>query len=143
MEYFANANAHMSPTDLQRFIRINNLPQWCAAIEKVSMQTAEKGSIQWNENEYAVHEEIVRNGVHFTLPGSEAVVQWSITAEPNSQNGRVIIHCTVNQADLEPEFDQSLQQFVEDWKTGLESGWARIKAELDKKPKIECAPWYG
>ena len=143
MEFFSYASAHMSPTDLQRFIRIKNLPQWCASIEKVSTQTAEKGSMVWKDIEYAVHEEIVRNGVHFTLPGSEHVMQWSITAEPNSQHGRGTIHCTVNQAELEPEYIQYLQQFVDDWKTGLESGWARIKAELDKKPKIECAPWYG
>jgi len=143
MEYFAIANAHMSPTDLQRFIRIQNLPEWCASIEKVIIQSAEKGSLSWAGDEYAVHQEVVRNGIHFSLPGSEDVMQWSITAEPKSRNGRVTIHCTINRTELEPEYDRRLQQFVADWKSGLENGWARIKAELEKKPKVECAPWYG
>jgi len=143
MEYFAKANAHMSPTDLQRFIRIKNLPLWCASIEKVSSQSAEKGTLSWAGGEYAVHQEIVRNGIHFTMPGSEDMMQWSITAEPESKNGRVTIHCTVNRIELEPEYSKCLQQFVDDWKTGLENGWARIKAELEKKPQVDCAPWYG
>ena len=143
MEFFASANAHMSPTDLQRFIRIQNLPEWCASIEKVATQSAEKGSLSWAKGEYAVHQEVIRNGIHFSLPGSEDVMQWSITAEPGSRNGIVTIHCTVNRQELASDYQQCLQQFVEDWKTGLENGWARIKAELDKKPKVECAPWYG
>jgi len=143
MEFYAIANAHMSPTDLQRFIRVQNLPQWCASIEIVSTQSAEKGSLNWAGDDNAVQQEVVRNGIHFSLPGSEDVMQWSITAEPRSKNGRVTIHCTVNRTKLEPEYDKCLQQFVEDWKTGLENGWARIKAEHEKKPDVECAPWYG
>jgi hypothetical protein len=143
MELFATADAHMSPTDLQRFIRIKNLAEWCASIEKVSAQSGERGSMICSWGEYAVHLEIVRNGIHFTLPGSEDVMQWSITAEPASKNGKVTIHCTVNRAELDPAYQQKLQKFVDDWKTGLENGWSRIKADLDKKPKLECAPWYG
>ena len=143
MEFFALANAHMSPTDLQRFIRIRNMPEWCASIEKVSTQPGERGKMSWSWGETAVHQEIIRNGIHFTLPGSEDVMQWSITAEPESKNNKVTIHCTVNRTELEPEYRQCLQQFVDDWKTGLENGWARIKAELGSKPKLDCAPWYG
>jgi hypothetical protein len=143
MEFFASANAHMTPTDLQRFIRIRNMPEWCTSIEKVSTQSGERGIMSWTKGEDAVHQEIIRNGIHFTLPGSEDVMQWSITAEPGSQNGRVTIHCTVNRTELDLVYQQCLLQFVDDWKAGLENGWARIKAELGKKPKLECAPWYG
>ncbi len=143
MEYFASADAHMSPTDLQRFIRIKNLPQWCASIIEVTSHSAERGSMRWARGEHAIHQEVVRNGIHFTLPGSEDVMQWSITVESASQNGRVTIHCTVNRSELDSEYDTYLRQFVEDWKVGLESGWSRIKAEMDKKPNVECAPWYG
>ena len=143
MEFYAIANAHMSPTDLQRYIRIKNLPQWCASIENVSTHSAGRGTMCWAGDDNAVHQEVVLNGIHFNLPGSVDVMQWSITVEPDSRNGRVTIHCTVNQSELEPEYINQLQQFVEDWKTGLENGWARIKEELDNKPQVDCAPWYG
>ncbi len=143
MEYFANANAHMSPTDLQRFVQLKNLPQWCASIEQVSAQSAERGSMKWARGEQVLHQEVVRNGVHFSLPGSEDVMQWSITADSAAQHGQVTIHCTVNRKELDADYDKCLQQFVADWKVGLENGWARIKAELANKPKVECAPWYG
>ncbi|NNF95736.1 MAG: indole-3-glycerol phosphate synthase [Halobacteria archaeon] len=133
----------MSATDLQRYIRIQNLNEWCTSIKKVLSHSAERGSIMLAWGEYAVHQEVVRNGIHFSLPGSEDVMQWSITAEPKAKGGMVTVHCTVNKTELGSDDQAQLQKFVEDWKTGLENGWARIKAELAKKPKVECAPWYG
>ncbi len=143
MEFFAYADAHMSATDLQRFIRIQNLNEWCASIEKVLSHSAERGSILLAWGEYPVHQDVVRDGIHFILPGSANVMQWSITAESKLKGGRVVVHCTVNESDLAPEQQVQLQKFVDDWQVGLESGWIRIKQALDNKPKVECAPWYG
>ena len=61
MEFFASANAHMTPTDLQRFIRIRNMPEWCTSIEKVSTQSGERGIMSWTKGDDAVHQEIIRN----------------------------------------------------------------------------------
>ena len=143
MEFFAYADAHMSATDLQRFIRIQNLPEWCISIEKVLSHSADRGSLLLKWGEFSVHQEVIRDGIHFTLPGCRHAMQWSITAEPGSKGGRVTVHCTVNKTELDQNYQAQLVQFVEDWKAGLESGWQRIKQALDSKPKVECAPWYG
>ena len=143
MEFFAYADAHMSATDLQRYIRIQNLSEWCASIEKVLSHSAERGSIMLEWGEYTVHQEVILDGVHFTLPGCGNAMQWSITAEPKIKGGMVIVHCTINKTELESDYQAQLEKFVEDWKVGLETGWKRIKEALDNKPKVECAPWYG
>ncbi len=143
MEFFAYADAHMSATDLQRFIRIQNLNEWCASIEKVLSHTAARGSILLAWGEYTVHQDVIRDGIHFILPGCGNVMQWSITAEPKVKGGLVTVHCTVNKTELESGLQSQLQQFVDDWQIGLESGWKRIKQALDNKPKVECSPWYG
>jgi hypothetical protein len=143
MEFFAYADAHMSATDLQRYIRIQSLSEWCASIEKVVSHSAERGVITLPWGEYSVHQEVIRDGIHFSLPGCGNAMQWTITAEPKVKGGLVIVHCTVNKSELESAYQDQLQKFVADWKLGLESGWQRIQQALDKKPKVECAPWYG
>ena len=143
MEFFAYADAHMSATDLQRYIRIQSLSEWCASFEKVVSHSAERGVITLPWGEYSVHQEVIRDGIHFFLPGCGNAMQWTITAEPKVKGGLVTVHCTVNKSELESAYQAQLQKFVEDWKIGLESGWQRIQQALDKKPKVECAPWYG
>jgi len=143
MEFFAYADAHMSATDLQRYIRIQSLSEWCASFEKVVSHSAERGVITLPWGEYSVHQEVIRDGIHFSLPGCGNAMQWTITAEPKVKGGLVTVHCTVNKSELESAYQDQLQKFVEDWKLGLESGWQRIQQALDKKPKVECAPWYG
>ncbi len=143
MEFFTCADAHMSATDLQRFIRIQNLTEWCPSITKVLSHSADRGSLWLKWGEYSVHQEVIRDGIHFTLPGCAHAMQWSITAEPGNKSGRVTVHCTVNKTELDQRYQAQLEQFVEDWKAGLESGWNRIKQALESKPRIECTPWYG
>lgn len=143
MEFFAYADAHMSATDLQRYIRIQNLSEWCASVEKALSHSAERGSIMLVWGEYTLHQEVIRDGIHFTLPGCGNAMQWTITAEPKIKGGLVTVHCTVNKTELESDYQAQLQRFVEDWKLGLESGWKRIQQALDNKPKVECSPWYG
>jgi hypothetical protein len=143
MEFFAYADAHMSATDLQRYIRIQSLSEWCASFEKVVSHSAERGVITLPWGEYSVHQEVIRDGIHFSLPGCGNAMQWTITAEPKVKGGLVTVHCTVNKSELESAYQAQLEKFVADWKIGLESGWQRIQQALDKKPKVECAPWYG
>ena len=143
MEFFAFAEAHMSATDLQRFIRIQHLNEWCPSIEKVLSHSADRGSLLLKWGEYSVHQEVIRDGIHFTLPGCNHAMQWSITAEPGSKGGVVTVHCTVNKTEVDATYQTQLEQFVEDWKVGLESGWNRIRQALESKPSGECAPWYG
>ena len=143
MEFFAYADAHMSATDLQRYIRIQSLSEWCASIEKVLSHSAERGSIMLAWGEFTVHQEVIRDGIHFSLPGCGNAMQWTITAEPKIKGGLVTVHCTVNKTELESAYQAQLEKFVADWKLGLESGWQRIQQALNSKPKVECAPWYG
>lgn len=143
MEFFAYADAHMSATDLQRFIRIQNLSEWCASIEQVLSHSAERGLLRLSWGEYAVRQDVIRDGIHFILPGCGNAMQWSVTANSGIKGGLVTVHCTVNKPELDPGYQAQLQKFVSDWKLGLETGWQRIKQALDKKPKTECAPWYG
>lgn len=143
MEFFTAASMPFSANELQRYLRIDSLPLWCASIDTVLSHQGERGRIYCSWGEFAIHQEILRDGVRFSLPGCPNALQWTITADGDKQAGRVVVHCTINQSRADPDFIESLEQFVQDWETGLEA-WQERLQELASEPNtLECAPWYG
>lgn len=122
MEFFAIAAVAADAADLQRGVRIDNLPQLCASVDKLMASDGASGEIYCVWGQFRVNREVIRSGVRFTLPSCLNGVQWTITAESNS--GGVLVHCTINRREQEPEFIESLEQFAADWKAGLERTFA-------------------
>lgn len=143
MEFFATSSTLLTTTELQHYIRIENLPDWCASIHKVLSHSGDRGTISCAWGEFAIHQEALRDGVRFTLPGSPHALQWTITVDTGNKTLPVRIHCTLNRPEIDTDFAGVLEKFVQDWKQGLDSGLERIKASLASKPKTTCAPWYG
>ncbi len=136
------AKADMSPLHIQRNIQIANLAELCTSIEKVLSVQGDKGDIFCVWGEFKVYRELIRQGVRFTLPGCPNALQWTITAM-NESKCHVRIHCTIEQPDHDADFIDSLQQFVEDWKSGLESGEAGMKSGGGAATTGNCLPVYG
>jgi hypothetical protein len=127
MEFYAFARIEMSPIAIQRDVHISNLTELCRSIEKVLSQQGERGEIYCVWGEFKVHRELIRQGVRFTLPGCPNALQWTITTAVDKP-GVVCVHCTIEQPSHDSDFIESLQQFVDDWKQGLESGKAGVRA---------------
>ena len=141
MEFYADAEVDMSPMAIQRAIHISNLAELCDSIDRVLSHEGNRGDIYCVWGEFKVHREIIRQGVRFSLPGCPNAFQWTLTAAIDNP-GYVRIHGTIDRPQHDPDFIESLQQFVDDWKQGLESG----KAGMFKRaagPAGECLPIYG
>ncbi len=57
------------------------------------------------------------------LRSSPRSEEWTVTTghEPNPRH--TFIHLTINRTEQDQDFIDSIQQFVEDWKAGLETHW--------------------
>jgi len=141
MEFYAIARVEMSPMGIQRAIHISNLAELCDSIDRVISQQGERGEIYCIWGEFKVHRELIRQGVRFVLPGCPNALQWTITAAID-EPGSVRIHCTIDRPRHDPEFIESIQQFVDDWKLGLESGKAGA-CKHTAPTSEECLPVYG
>ena len=104
---------------LQGSIRIEGIERWCASIDKVLSAAGEKGEIYCGWGQFTLHREVIRDGLRFTLPTCPNALQWTVTAEANG----VLVHCSINRRDHEPDFIESLQRFVDDWGEGLVRGF--------------------
>ena len=123
MEFFATISITASAADLQRRLTISELPRWCPSIEKVLRDASSSGEIYCVWGTFDIHREELREGVRFTLPGCPNAFQWTVTTEPPPNARHAVVHLTINRTEHDQDFIDSLQQFVDDWKTGLETHW--------------------
>lgn len=123
MEFFATANIPATAADLQRRLTISDLPRWCASIDKVLEDATTNGEIFCVWGTFRTNREEVRGGVRFSLPGCANVAQWTVTTELPPVPEQTVIHLTINRTEHDPDFIETMEQFVVDWKAGLESHW--------------------
>jgi hypothetical protein len=119
MEFSRLVSVPMSAADIQRNVRVANLPAWCASIVAVHSQDSNQGRITCLSGDFVVHRELLNTGVRFSIPAGPHAIQWTITTEGNDQ---VLVHCTLNTPDAPAQLHTALDTFVANWQAGLE-GW--------------------
>lgn len=119
MEFTRHATAQMSVADIQRNVRVANLPEWCASILEVHSQDSNQGRITCLSGDFVVHRELLNTGVRFSIPAGPHAIQWTVTTEGNNE---VLVHCTLNTPDAPHQLEEALDCFVTNWQAGLE-GW--------------------
>jgi len=115
MEFYRQLERCSDEAQLQALLSLGRLPQLCDSIDELLEQQGDQGRIYCLWGSFQVNREPIKNGVRFTLPGCPNALAWTITAE--AQN--VTIHCTINRPDHDADFLASIEQFVDDWQTGL------------------------
>ncbi|MGC2167326.1 MAG: hypothetical protein WA632_15080 [Gallionella sp.] len=123
MEFFAVTTISASPADLQRRLTIAELSYWCASIEKVISDSKSSGEIYCVWGTFLANREPMHNGVRFTLPDCPNALQWTVTTGHQPDPRHTVIHATINRTEHDQDFVDSIQQFVDDWKVGLEAHW--------------------
>lgn len=136
MEWFSIAHANLPAGELQRHIRIDTLPEWCSVPPAIGGD-ADGGQV-WSG--WSVHREVIRDGLRFTLPGTAHALQWTLTAGGHARPGTVTVHCTLNTPDTDAATATALEQFMADWRQGLEEGVRRLQQQRAIKAAAARAP---
>jgi hypothetical protein len=123
MEFFATTDIPSTAADLQRRLTIGELPHWCASIEKVLRDDKTSGEIYCVWGVFDTTREELRHGVRFSLPGCPMAMQWTVTTGHQPDPRLTVIHCSINRTEQDPDFIDSIRQFMADWKAGLETHW--------------------
>lgn len=125
MEFFASADIHAQAADLHERLSIARLAHWCASINQVLSDQGTTGEIYCIWGQFRVNLEPIRDGVRFSLPDCPNALQWTLTTGRPPWPDQVVVHLTINRTEHDPEVVESMQQFVLDWKIGLEAQWMR------------------
>jgi hypothetical protein len=126
MEFFAHARVSATGAELQERVAVPALPDLCASVDAVlEAAGADQGVIYCVWGQYRVHREAIAGGVRFTLPDCPNALAWTVTTDQPPDPGVVVVHCTIARTEHDPDFVESLEQFVTDWRQGLERAFGR------------------
>ena len=123
MEFLASVSIPASATDLLHRLTISELPRWCASIEKVLSDSGTSGDIFCVWGTFYISREELCNGVRFSFPRCPNAFQWTLTTGHKPDPQHTFIHVTINRTAQDQDFVDSIQQFVDEWKAGLEMHW--------------------
>ena len=118
MEFFQEVNnTGLDDRQLKDLIPINTLTTYCASINSVLTDKGNKGSIYCSWGEFDITREEIKHGVRFSLLNCPHALAWTITLDQINNN--IVIHCTINKKDEDPDFVDSIIEFINDWTDGL------------------------
>ena len=102
---------------LKNVLTIKSLPELCASIDTVISEEGDTGEIYCLWGEFGISRLEIRYGVRFSLLNCPHALAWSITLD--EENNNIIIHCTTDKKEQDPDFVGSIHEFVTDWARGL------------------------
>ncbi len=123
MEFYAFADKRIDADTLQARLDIRSLPAYCASISQLLSHDGNRGEIYCTWGQFIVHREPIRGGVRFSLPNCPNALAWTITTGFPPAPDKIVVHCTINRGEHDPDFIASIEKFVDDWREGLSARW--------------------
>jgi hypothetical protein len=118
MEFFREVrHAGLDVAQLKKLLTIGNLTNLCASISTATPSSDNEGNIYCVWGAFNVRRDEIRHGVRYALINCPHALAWTVTYDGAQQN--VIVHCTIDKADQDPEFIDSIHAFVSDWSNGM------------------------
>ena len=102
---------------LQDSLRIATLPDHCASIDRVMSDQGDRGEIYCLWGQFRVSREPICKGVRFSLLNCPHALAWTVAY--HAWREKLVIHCTIDDRETDPEFAESIEQFLSDWSAGL------------------------
>lgn len=117
MEFYAAAEHPRTAEQIRDGVTGPRLAEFCDSIDEVLSWDAstDTGEMYCVWGQFRVNRELLKRGVRFTLPDCPNALAWTVTAEPQG----TLIHATINQAQHDPDFLETIDTFVADWRTGM------------------------
>lgn len=126
MEFFSLANVKITPDKIQTALSISDLPKFCASIYEVMHDYGEQGEINCLWGVFFIRRELINGGVRFTLPDCPNTVAWTVTTGLPPDPDVIDVHCAIRRKEPDPDFQDSVDEFMEDWRKGLENELVKV-----------------
>lgn len=102
---------------LKHALAIENLPALCASISTATAVSESEGELYCLWGAFSVRRDEIRKGVRFALSECPHALAWTVTLD--EARTCMIVHCTIDKTHPDPEFAESIRDFVADWAVGL------------------------
>jgi len=82
-----------------------------------SVETNFKGLTLWGE--FNISYDKINGGVRFSLLDCPNALSWTITSGFPPEQNKIVLHCTINRSQKPAQFVEEIEEFLEEWETGL------------------------
>lgn len=121
MEFFQEVHhPGLAISRLRQSLTIENLPNLCASISAASPRSESEGELYCLWGSFSVRRDEIRNGVRYALVECPHALAWTVTLDEAREH--VVIHCTIDKTQPDPEFAESIHAFIADWADGVREG---------------------
>lgn len=134
MEFYRIVEVQTTEAELQEKVVIENLPDLCDSIPSIVECAGNEGRIFCLWGQFDLRREAINGGVRFTMPGCPNALAWTLTTGFPPAPDKVVLHCTINRMEIEPDFEESFDTFLDDWKEGVEQVFNGASSE-SKRPQ--------
>ena len=76
-----------------------------------------KAATLWGE--FLISYDKINGGVRFTLLDCPNALSWTITTGFPPERNKIVIHCTINRTQKPDEFVEEINEFLDEWESGL------------------------
>lgn len=115
MEFYKLLQKDLDADFIQQHLRLDNLHQYCDFIDNVISSCNNKGEIYCSWGLFTVQREIIKNGIRISLLNCPNALTFTITKEEQG----VVLHCTINSAEPDQDFVESIELFLLDLRNGI------------------------
>lgn len=118
MEFFRIIDKQATEEQLQTKIHpksVENFTESMLFIENVENNFI--GLTLWGEFNISYHK--INGGVRFALLDCPNALSWTITSGFPPEQNKIVLHCTINRIQKPIEFVEEIEEFLEEWETGL------------------------
>lgn len=120
MEFFRIINNPTSEAKLQQKITPENVNQFAETMLFLEKKGPDFiGATLWGE--FLISYDPINGGVRFSLLDCPNALCWTITTGFPPQRDAIILHCTINRTQKAPEFVDEINEFLDEWETGLKN----------------------
>ncbi|ABK43919.1 hypothetical protein Mmc1_1408 [Magnetococcus marinus MC-1] len=119
MEFFATTKSPWDAQQLQEQITPARLPHFCSAISTTLESDAQGGRYHTDWGEFVISWQPIRGGLRMSMPTCPNVLSWSLTTGLPPDPSQLVVHATINRTEHDPDFIESLDEFVDAWIAGI------------------------
>jgi len=119
MEYFRIITIETTAQIIQRQLTLTNLDAISTEIFNLEPPQQETSSIGGLWGEFTLSRSLINGGVRFTLIECPNALCWTITTGFPPNPNAIIIHLTINRQNITSDFDEEINDFLEDQEVQL------------------------
>lgn len=117
MEWFYPISPGIPEAAIAQHCTLANLPALCASVHAVPEVDADgrRATIECVWGVFTATVEPIRNGIRYALVTCPNALQWTAT----TRNGITTLHLTINDAQPDPDFVETIREFMESFQARL------------------------